>query len=208
MVHSSSTFLRRQWSHVGPSLPIVCRAAWLGYKPRGGTFLILIPVLETSVLFRVWVGLKTRKMANAHACRSLQMTEMACKQLWSSHITLNVLYFHSLSSSLPPAQEPIVEILYSTKAIIGEGPFYEEETNQLLWVDINGQTVNFLNLDTKQNRCASELACWRSKIRTWVSHNDCRFNYSWIVINHPRIYSSNLGMRTVWRCVIYSFKLL
>ena len=45
-----------------------------------------------------------------------------------------------------------MEVLYSTKAIIGEGPFYEAETNQLLWVDINGQTVNFLNLDTKQNR--------------------------------------------------------
>ncbi len=45
-----------------------------------------------------------------------------------------------------------MEVLYSTKAIIGEGPFYEPGTNQLLWVDINGHTVNFLNLDTKQNR--------------------------------------------------------
>jgi sugar lactone lactonase YvrE len=52
----------------------------------------------------------------------------------------------------PLAGEPTVEVLYSTKAIIGEGPFYEQGTNQLLWVDINGYTVNFLNLDTKQNR--------------------------------------------------------
>lgn len=53
---------------------------------------------------------------------------------------------------LPLAGEPTVEVLYSTKAIIGEGPFYEPDTNQLLWVDINSHTVNFLNLDTKQNR--------------------------------------------------------
>ena len=45
-----------------------------------------------------------------------------------------------------------MEVLFSTRAIIGEGPHYEPETNQLLWVDINGHTVNFLNLDTKQNR--------------------------------------------------------
>ena len=59
-----------------------------------------------------------------------------------------------------------MEVLYSTKAIIGEGPFYEAETNQLLWVDINGQTVNFLNLDTKQNR-------WELR----VSHREAVQNY-------------------------------
>ena len=62
-----------------------------------------------------------------------------------------LLHFLDLYSS-PLAGEPTVEVLYSTKAIIGEGPFYEPDTNQLLWVDINSHTVNFLNLDTKQNR--------------------------------------------------------
>lgn len=50
------------------------------------------------------------------------------------------------------AGEPTVEVLYKANAEIGEGPFFEEETNQLLWVDINGQTINFLNLQTKENR--------------------------------------------------------
>jgi len=29
---------------------------------------------------------------------------------------------------------PTVEVLYAANAVIGEGPFFEEETNQLLWV--------------------------------------------------------------------------
>ena len=78
----------------------------------------------------------------------MQNPEMACKQVLI--VIANFLLF--LYLSLPSVQQPIVEVLYSTKAIIGEGPFYEQETNQLLWVDINGQTVNFLNLETKQNR--------------------------------------------------------
>lgn len=34
------------------------------------------------------------------------------------------------------SQEPVVDLLYDAKALIAEGPFYEQETNQLLWVDI------------------------------------------------------------------------
>lgn len=48
--------------------------------------------------------------------------------------------------------EPTVEVLYSTRAIVGEGLFYEEETGQLLWVDIEAKTVNFLNIDSGENR--------------------------------------------------------
>lgn len=46
----------------------------------------------------------------------------------------------------------MVEVLYAGNAQIGEGPFYEEDKNQLLWVDINAHTVNFLNLETKKNK--------------------------------------------------------
>ena len=47
---------------------------------------------------------------------------------------------------------PTVEVLYKTNAIVGEGPFFDEEQNQLLWVDINGRTVNFLNVESGENR--------------------------------------------------------
>ena len=50
-------------------------------------------------------------------------------------------------------QSPTVEVFYAAKANLGEGPFFEPETNQLLWVDIDEHTINFLNVDTVQNRC-------------------------------------------------------
>nr|CAR31337.1 luciferin-regenerating enzyme [Suberites domuncula] len=53
-------------------------------------------------------------------------------------------------SGLNPS--PTVELLYDGKAEIGEGPFFEPETNQLLWVDIYKCTINFLNLATIENR--------------------------------------------------------
>ena len=65
----------------------------------------------------------------------------------------------SLSSLLPPSplssfqvSEPTAELLYDAKAKIGEGPFYEPQTNQLLWVDIVGHSINFLDVDKKENR--------------------------------------------------------
>ena len=59
-------------------------------------------------------------------------------------------------------------MLYAANAQIGEGPFYEEETNQLIWVDINGKTVNFLDLETKKNRCA---CVWGERKRVvWDIH--------------------------------------
>lgn len=47
---------------------------------------------------------------------------------------------------------PIVELLYDAKALIGESPLYDEKSNQLLWVDINHQTINFLDMDLQKNR--------------------------------------------------------
>ena len=45
-----------------------------------------------------------------------------------------------------------MEVLYDGKARLGEGPFYDEEMGELIYVDINAHTVNFLNIETKQNR--------------------------------------------------------
>ena len=46
----------------------------------------------------------------------------------------------------------IVEVLYDGKARLGEGPFYDEETEELIYVDMSAHTVNFLNIETKENR--------------------------------------------------------
>ena len=47
---------------------------------------------------------------------------------------------------------PTVEVLYAAAAEIGEGPFYEEETDTLLWVDIYKKTINFFDLKTNKNK--------------------------------------------------------
>ena len=48
--------------------------------------------------------------------------------------------------------EPTVEVLYNGKARLGEGPCYDHVSGELIFVDILDQTVNFLNLETQQNR--------------------------------------------------------
>ena len=63
---------------------------------------------------------------------------------WS---TFTILCFLGLNPS------STVEVLYSTKALIGEGPFYEEETGLLIWIDIMGKTINFLDPIKGTNRC-------------------------------------------------------
>jgi len=45
-----------------------------------------------------------------------------------------------------------VELLLDCKAQIGEAPFYDSSTHQLLWVDIRGQTINHLDVETGQNK--------------------------------------------------------
>lgn len=45
-----------------------------------------------------------------------------------------------------------VEVLYDAKARLGEGPCYDHVTEELIFVDILAKTVNFLNVETQQNR--------------------------------------------------------
>ena len=68
---------------------------------------------------------------------------MTCAYALGLH---NLTFFAGLSPN------PTVELLYDGKAELAEGPFFEPETNQLLWVDILAHTVNFLDLATTQNR--------------------------------------------------------
>lgn len=48
--------------------------------------------------------------------------------------------------------EPTVEVLYSAHALLGEAPFYEEDTKTLIWVDVDKKTINFLDPVAKTNR--------------------------------------------------------
>ena len=50
--------------------------------------------------------------------------------------------------------EPRVEVLYDAKTLLGEGPFYDHETGELIYVDIAANTVNFLTVEILQHRQA------------------------------------------------------
>ena len=52
-----------------------------------------------------------------------------------------------------------VSVLYDAKALHGEGPFYDESTDELLWVDIPGKSINFLNVNTRTNRSIQLETC-------------------------------------------------
>lgn len=45
-----------------------------------------------------------------------------------------------------------VSVLFDAKALLGEAPFYDKTRNELLWVDIGGKSINFLELDSITNR--------------------------------------------------------
>lgn len=55
--------------------------------------------------------------------------------------------------------EPSVEVLYDGKARLGEGPSYDHVTGELIFVDILSQTVNFLDVETQQNRYMYPQPC-------------------------------------------------
>ncbi|RKL66323.1 SMP-30/gluconolaconase/LRE domain protein [Salipaludibacillus neizhouensis] len=44
-----------------------------------------------------------------------------------------------------------LELVVDAKAELGEGPFWDERTNQLIWVNINGYSVNFYDPFTREN---------------------------------------------------------
>ncbi|PRO66318.1 SMP-30/gluconolactonase/LRE family protein [Alkalicoccus urumqiensis] len=44
------------------------------------------------------------------------------------------------------------EFIYDAKAKLAEGPFWDEKSNQLLWVDIDGGRVHFYDPETGKNR--------------------------------------------------------
>lgn len=49
-----------------------------------------------------------------------------------------------------------VSVLYDAKALLGESPFYDKSKEELVWVDIEGKSINFLNVNTRTN-CSIQL---------------------------------------------------
>ena len=45
-----------------------------------------------------------------------------------------------------------VDVLYEAKAPLAEGPFFDEANGELIWVDIELGTINFLKLSDGSNR--------------------------------------------------------
>lgn len=48
--------------------------------------------------------------------------------------------------------EPEVKLLLDIKSVLGETPIYDYRTNEIVWVDIDGMTINILDLSTNKNR--------------------------------------------------------
>jgi sugar lactone lactonase YvrE len=47
---------------------------------------------------------------------------------------------------------PQVSVVLDVRAKIGEGPHYDPTANELIWVDIDGMSINFLQLSNGSNR--------------------------------------------------------
>ena len=64
----------------------------------------------------------------------------------------------ALFSQSVAAGEPQIEAVYDGTSILGEGPVYDEAKNELIWVDIEGRSINFIDLSTKTNRSLTTSA--------------------------------------------------
>ena len=48
--------------------------------------------------------------------------------------------------------EPKVELFLDVKSVLGETPIYDHRSNEIIWVDIDGMSINILNVATRNNR--------------------------------------------------------
>ena len=104
-----------------------------------------------------------RNNNNSQECPSPLMADLPESPAWQGMNQSMSLWVHSKPLCLPCpccsyspcllllVSGPTVKLLCDGKAEIGEGPFYELETNQPLWADIR-DFINFLDLEKKENR--------------------------------------------------------
>ena len=45
-----------------------------------------------------------------------------------------------------------INVVLEAKASLGEAPYYDHDNNELIWVDIDGKSINFLKLADGNNR--------------------------------------------------------
>ena len=45
-----------------------------------------------------------------------------------------------------------INVVLEAKASLGEAPYYDHDNNELIWVDIDGKSINFLKLSDGNNR--------------------------------------------------------
>ena len=84
------------------------------------------------------------------------MTEARCRMGTEScesavrHKRPRPLHVYTITHSM--AEVGKVSVLYEAKALIGEAPFYDQAREELVWVDIEGKSINFLDVNTRSNR--------------------------------------------------------
>jgi len=68
-----------------------------------------------------------------------------------SAVILTAIFFTSCADTKQPQPEEAA-LEYKIRAELGEGAFWNHETNELYWVDIEGKKLHIYNPETKTNR--------------------------------------------------------
>ena len=67
------------------------------------------------------------------------------------HVTCKVILAPPFPSPYTVSAVGEVSVLYEAKAQTGEGPFYDQAREELIWVDIETKSINFLDMNTRSN---------------------------------------------------------
>ena len=45
-----------------------------------------------------------------------------------------------------------IEVVVETRSDLGESPHYDPQSNEVIWVDCDGRSINFFDVESKRNR--------------------------------------------------------
>lgn len=45
-----------------------------------------------------------------------------------------------------------IEVVVETRSKLGESPHYDPQRNEVIWVDCDGKSINFFDVESKRNR--------------------------------------------------------